>query len=239
MKKYISTILSIGLASLTCQAAIVIMDANTLNGDFEDGTGETSPRKFTQVDVWVNEGTGFDFETDAAANNLGSPSGIDTGVWNAMIDDNGLDGVRIHTVATGYSLQEGDFFNVSFDWRDAFGWEDGDQAIVRLVSFSGGGTPGNNTGIAWSFTLSDTRGAGATATWRSVSGTSQTVGNFAATNGGLLYIQAFGITGPFGTEGDFARVDNIVVTAVPEPSTYALFGGLIALVCVLRRRRMK
>jgi|GEM_PF-1641262 len=231
MKKlvYIFSILLLAQVSAV-YAATVIMDAVTLNGDFEDGTGSTS-RNFNTVDDWVNEGTGFDFETIAVQENLGSTGVIDTGAWNATIDDNGLDGIRVHTVATSYQIMEGDSFNLSFDWRDAGGWQNGDLAVVRLVSFEGA----FNSTIAWSYALSDTRSS--TAIWESESGTSPTVGSFAAANGGLLYIQVYGITGEFGTEGDFARVDNISVTSIPEPSTFLLVGGALGFFGLLRRRK--
>ena len=40
-----------------------------------------------------------------------------------------------------------------------------------------------------------------------------------------------------GTAGDFMRIDSLTLTAVPEPSIYALFAGAFALTSVMLRRR--
>lgn len=40
-----------------------------------------------------------------------------------------------------------------------------------------------------------------------------------------------------GTPGDFLRIDSLVLTPIPEPGTYALIAGALALTAVMVRRR--
>ena len=40
-----------------------------------------------------------------------------------------------------------------------------------------------------------------------------------------------------GTTGDYMSIDSITLTAVPEPSSYALIAGMLALASLMVRRR--
>ena len=40
-----------------------------------------------------------------------------------------------------------------------------------------------------------------------------------------------------GTTGDYMAIDSITLTAVPEPSSYALIAGMLALASIMVRRR--
>lgn len=207
------------MAAISAQSAI-IMDATTLNGSFENGWGTGTTRDFNDVGGvanWFNIGSGGQTATCAADTLAALPA---TG-YNAVVADYNLSGAVLHSANTGYAIQSGDSFNISFDWRDASGWEANDQIRVAVVAYDNdSATTGTQVMRMW---VSDK--VTTAATWESVSGTTAVVDQ--AVVGRTLFIQAYGVNGGAGT-GDFARVDNIVVEQIPEPATLGLvvaFGG--------------
>jgi hypothetical protein len=50
-------------------------------------------------------------------------------------------------------------------------------------------------------------------------------------------VTAFGVFADIGGGGDHFRIDNYSVTVIPEPGTFALLGGMLALAAVMVRRR--
>jgi hypothetical protein len=204
------------------------------NGDFEAGSNLT----FDGTPNWFNRGT---------AGQAGSARGDNLNLlgsdFNAVISDRYNFGTSTfgpvahsqRVTAGSYKIQGGDFFSLSYDWRDASGWEQAHDQ-VRFVLFATVNDTLAGT-VVWSETL-DSGTSSAAATWESVSQTTGTV--TLAAVGKDLFIQFYGVdlnSEGISTTTGFARVDNISVSAIPEPSTYALLGGLAALAFVTVRRR--
>lgn len=220
-------IMMLAMASAASVHATLIIGGTVKNGNFEAGFGPTTgQRTFEQVNTWWNAGTGGQ-STYGANDNLGD--GILSTGYNAIVNDNGLDGNAIHSANTGYFIQSGDYFQVAFNWRDASGWENGDVIQFRLMATDNNALNGN---IVWSQLLTANPRT-SVGTWESASLIGSAVG--AAAVGRNLFVQFYGVTGQFGTEGDFARVDNVVVQAIPEPATLGLLTGLGGSILFLRR----
>lgn len=222
MKKSMAIILSL-MTAVVVQAGI-IMDADNLNGDFEDGWG-TGARAFdaaTGVANWWNAGTGNQSAT-AANTTLSAPPASG---YNGVLADSGRGGAVLHSVNTGYTIQAGDIFTIDFDWRDAFGWEANDQVRVSLVAYSGDTLAGS---VVWEEFVNDK--VTTAATWESVTGN---ISDLTGAVGRTLFIQTYGLNGGAGT-GDFARIDNIAVSVIPEPATMGML-GLGAFFTLLVRR---
>ena len=202
MKKLL---LFITMALLTAGSvfAQVIMDADNLNGDFEDGWGP-APRAFdtgpSGVGSWYNVGSGDQTATCAHTNLAAAPASG----YNGVLSDNNTSGAVLHSVNTGVTIADGDYFEISFDWRDAAGWEANDQIRVAVVAYDTDTAAGTEVYRAWVNDKVTTA-----TTWESVSGQTAIVDPAAV--GRTLFIQAYGVNGGAGS-GDFARIDNIVVT---------------------------
>ncbi|MEO0587928.1 MAG: hypothetical protein AAF078_09840, partial [Planctomycetota bacterium] len=124
--------LTLTVAGGASAAITTIVGGTTLNGDFNDesigtGPGGAFEQTFAQTLFWENIGSG-DQSGRATRNN--NPR-VD-GTRNALVDD-GL--ARIFGLNTGYSILEGDIFNLSYQWRDAANWVDAsDQLGVTLFT---------------------------------------------------------------------------------------------------------
>jgi len=74
----------------------------------------------------------------------------------------------------------------------------------------------------------------------SITDLSATVTGLTWDNGDSLYLQfAFWrvVPGASSTSSPVLSIDDVSFTAIPEPGTYALLGGVLALACVMLRRR--
>ncbi|MEN1680961.1 MAG: PEP-CTERM sorting domain-containing protein [Planctomycetota bacterium] len=111
-----------------------IVGGTLLNGDFNDeslgtGPGGAFEQTFAQTLSWENTGTGGQVARATRNNN----PRVD-GTRNALVDD-GL--ARIFGLDTGYSILDGDVFNLSYQWRDANNWNDAlDEIAVTLFTTS-------------------------------------------------------------------------------------------------------
>ena len=193
------------------QAAIVdIVGGSLLNGDFNDDSLGTGPggafeQTFAQTLNWQNIGTGGQ---SARATRNNNPR-VD-GTRNALVDDGSL---RVFGLDTGYSILDGDIFNLGYQWRDANNWNDSlDQLAVTLFT-----------------TNDDTIGGARSVLTQSLSGLStlnatfeqfEANGVYTATPsdaGKTLFVELNGLNG--GMAGDpegVTRVDNFFLS-VGEP----------------------
>lgn len=236
MKK---TLLLTGLLSglsLTCVHGQNIV----ASGGFEDGFGSGTPRTFTETANWFNRGTGD--QTNVARRTDGSaPAGSFIGQINDRYDvvnagsnfDASAFGDITHSQKTSYTINSGDTFSFSYDWQDRFNWNDGLDEVRLALFATDDDTLGGN--VVWS-SVHDSGISTADGAFQGASGTSSTV--TAAAVDQILFVNIFGFQNNGALSGNtgFAGIDNVSV--IPEPGSFALLGGLLALGVVVVRRRL-
>jgi hypothetical protein len=230
----LSLILGITAFGLNAPAEVII-DSTTLNGSFESGSGSAQG---STIDLWA---PAFNSNNEQRIDNNAS-----LGTYSAVIGNTTLDETATTPLAdpifnglalnTGYIVGVGDTFDLSFDWIPLFKWDADDQIDFRLFTTSDNTTGGTVSEIFVSAVTGHAQGAGyQTDLDLTGIGTLQ-----AASIGQDLWIEfwsstAVGVVGD--APGEFARVDDVRLTAVPEPATFALLAGFATLGLVLYRRR--
>ncbi len=189
------------------------------NGGFEEGeAGQT----FAETPFWSSFFSEGDNSTLTIAGNTstGDLRGLASG-WSGT-------GTRQHPTqtipASAWTIAAGDFFNVSLDWRNGAGFSGELQVILRVIDAQGGlvgvlleqNDPLQTDGQYQTFSL-----------------TSGVVPEGSPLIGDGHQIQLRILNS--GPRSSFAIIDNVSLTAIPEPSA-ALLGGL-GLLALLRRRR--
>ncbi len=206
------------------QAGIII-GPGVRNGDFNDDTSATNRRSYAETPDWQNigtgdqtqEATGTDLHYDSTRNHIVAESPVRT----AAAQD------------TGHTIAAGDFFEVSYVWRDAWQWTDGgDQIAIKLFTTDDDLISGTPTTFATLLSGTST----VNSTYESVTGSATAT---AAEAGKLLFVSIDTQDGGGGADG-FARLDNfqLQVTPIPEPMTMLAVGlSLTGLGGYVRRRR--
>lgn len=206
-------------ALVTAQASTIIIDSTTLNGSFESGSG-FGPNT---ADVWISAVGAT--QTNRQTSVWDPPS---DGTYSAVLGTNS-DGTIVNGLLqnTGFNVDSGQTFDLSFDWLAASGW-DTDDAIDFRVFTTSDDTIGGSISTIYSGSVSGLQqGDGAENV--SLTGIGTVVG---ANVGRDLWIEFIGSN----NNAEFARVDNVVLTAIPEPSA-ALLAGLLCLTGAMTRRR--
>lgn len=205
----------------TATAAITLIDNSTLNGSFENGTGTTTATSWTSA-------TGHVLQRQATY--------AQSGTWSLVIgrDFAGttLNGAAINT---GYSITTGASFVLNFYRKGAFNADATDQVAWKLFTTSDntfGGTPtilfGNEVSL-----IGATSNI-ATSPYNSTGDLStSTVG--AGDVGKTLFLSFTPGTG-FAND-EFARIDSINLSVVPEPALPSML-GLAGSLWLIRRRRI-
>ena len=216
--------------SIVAGQASVIIGGDILNGNFNAGStdGDTTDDNFEATPDWLNSGGAPTMQ--ATRTNLASPDGT----RNAVLS---LTGDRVfgsELGLNGYIISAGDTFDVQYEWRDAFNWNDSlDRVEVTLFTTDDDTFTGAVTELVSDFSELST-----------ANNTYQTVDHdafYTATSGDagkrhFLYFK--GATGEGSDNNGFARFDNLtleVTSAVPEPSSAFLIS--LAGLCLMRRRR--
>jgi hypothetical protein len=179
-----------------------------LNGDFQTGKSEA----FHSTPGWYNRGTGLNQGTNARTE-LGSPG---LGAFAATINDRydaaqGKFGPLAHFQKTGHTIQAGDAFKLSYQWRPFDDFWQKSRDTVRFVLYATqddrGGSP-----VVWSATFDSDFFTGSIISMKDVTQTTEVVSLAAV--GKKLLICFFGLDTVDGVNGSshFARVDNIVIT---------------------------
>jgi len=221
--------LAFTLSTLAGQATVII-GGDILNGNLNAGSadGDTADDNFQSTPNWVNVGGATTMQ--ATRTNLPSPDGS----RNAVLS---LSGDRIfgsELGLNGYTVSEGDTFDVQYEWRDAFNWNDNlDKVAITLFT-----TDDNTiTGVATQLVV-DFSGLSTT------NNTYETVdhdGIYTATNGDdgkKLFLTFQGQSGEGSDTNGFARFDNLtleVTQVIPEPSSALLI--CLAGISLMGRRR--
>jgi len=216
--------------SIVAGQASVIIGGDILNGNFNAGStdGDTTDDNFEATPDWLNSGGAPTMQ--ATRTNLASPDGT----RNAVLS---LTGDRVfgsELGLNGYIISAGDTFDVQYEWRDAFNWNDSlDRVEVTLFTTDDDTFTGAVTELVSDFSELST-----------ANNTYQTVDHdafYTATSGDAgkrLFLYFKGATGEGSDNNGFARFDNLtleVTSAVPEPSSAFLIS--LAGLCLMRRRR--
>ena len=216
--------------SIVAGQASVIIGGDILNGNLNAGSadGDTTDDNFEATPDWLNSGGAPTMQ--ATRTNLASPDGT----RNAVLS---LTGDRVfgsELGLNGYIISAGDTFDVQYEWRDAFNWNDSlDRVEVTLFTTDDDTFTGAVTELVSDFSELST-----------ANNTYQTVDHdafYTATSGDAgkrLFLYFKGATGEGSDNNGFARFDNLtleVTSAVPEPSSAFLIS--LAGLCLMRRRR--
>ncbi|MGJ8725942.1 MAG: alkaline phosphatase D family protein [Roseibacillus sp.] len=172
----------------------LIVGGSLLNGDFNSDISTTDSRDFASTPDWFNlDGSqGQDATRNTPSNVL-----LD-GTRNAVVSDSG---VKKYALDTNYDLTEGEVLQLSYQWRDASGWDSSDQIRVTIFTTSNNTPTGVRTDLATLMSGTPT----VTATFEQFSGLFPAIPASAA--GKRLFIFFEGVDGDNGSTG-FARLDN-------------------------------
>jgi len=168
-----------------------------LNGSFEnvgaDGTGGNGVGHL--IDTWQ---TGFNVDHEQGRDNL---PGTD-GNFSAVVGSESGSGDKIGVVLnTGFVVQSGDAFDLSFKWRSAWQWDSSDSINWRLFTTSNNNTSGTVTAIASGSVSGHSDGV-----YREEVRTG--VGTVNSANVGKeLWIEIYSSTA--NSSGEFARLDEV------------------------------
>ena len=225
--------------SLNAQVPLTINNAG-----FESGTGSNTTRNFNATDNWFNRGT--DGTAEIARRLYDTTGTLASGDYVGQITDryNVLDassdfdsaafGDAVHSNKTSYTISSGDYFNIGYVWHDEFRWNNALDEVRFVLFATDTDTLGGN--VVWSSVM-DSGIRQVEDEFESVSDTSSIVSSEAV--GQLLFLNIFGFQNDGAMSGNtgYARIDNITVSVVPEPSTFTLIAGLLALCSRLVSRR--
>ena len=225
--------------SLNAQVPLTINNAG-----FEYGTGTNTTRNFNATDNWFNRGTDGTAEiarrvvdtTGTLAN--GDYVGQITDRYNVLTATSDFDsaafGDAVHSNKTSYTISSGDYFDIGYVWQDEFRWNNALDEVRFVLFATDDDTLGGN--VVWSSVM-DSGTRQVEDAYESVSDTSTVVSSEAV--GQTLYLNIFGFQNDGAMSGNtgYARIDDITVSVVPEPSNFALIAGLLALCSILVNRR--
>jgi hypothetical protein len=210
-----------GFAVMThsASAAITLISPGTgagddiKNGGFESIGGSDTYRPYSVISDW------FNYNGNAAVNVVGSDRER-TGTFGGSVAKPGLGAAADWSrpaVNTSHTVALGETFNLTFYYGSAEAWDVEDTIGVFLYS---------TAGVIWTTTVSPTQNA--------LTGgfTQFTANNIPAANIGETLFLRFE---PNAVLGEYAAIDDVTLTVIPEPSA-ALLGGL-GLLALLRRRR--
>lgn len=183
-----------------------------VNGDFETGTGNA----FYQTPPWYNCGAGL----NQGANARVDTGAVITGTHSATVIDryNTTDdkpGPIAYVQKTKHTIQEGDSFALSYEWRPSDEYWQRAKDTIRFVLFATGNDKLSGQKV-WSSVLTSDFLRSKPGSIQAVAQTSEVVNADAV--GRELFIMFYGLdTGDSETgEPHWARVDNIELRAVNE-----------------------
>lgn len=187
------------------------------NGDFEDGEGP----EFFNTPGWYNRGGGSN--QGAPARSDSRTSSVITGSYSASVNDRYITadekfGPTAHSQKTDYTIQEGDAFSLTYEWRPADEFWQRTNDTIRFVLYA---TSNDKVAgpVVWSSELTADFFKGKPENVVQVSQNTEPVTPEAV--GHNLFVMFYGIdTVNGGLDGTphWARVDNIQVSVLPKDS---------------------
>lgn len=193
-------------------AETVLIGAGLRNGNFNEDASTTDSRNFDSTPAWFNIGVGSDQTVEATRTNFPSADGT----RHAVLASGG-GGNRLHAQNTLYDMEAGDYFRVSYEWRDAGGWDPADRIEVKLFITDTDGIGGVQTDL---FTLTSAASA-VTTNYQQESFITTPVPP--AAEGKRLFV-SFAIMDGNADANDFAQLDNFELVLNPEPVSGMLIG---------------
>ncbi len=113
-------------SALAASAQTVLIGPGVRSGDFEADGDPTSPtRTFAQTLYWYNVGTGGQTQP-ATYTNLFYAGARRLGIAESALRKAAQD--------TGHTISAGDWFSVSYFWRDDWRWHANDQIAIKLFT---------------------------------------------------------------------------------------------------------
>ena len=214
-KKIILSFIKIGIiiGSLNLTQATVLIGGDILNGNLNAGNadGDTTDDNFQSTPDWVNVGGAQTMQ--CTRTNLTSPDST----RNAVLSLSGDRNFGSVFGPNGYTISAGDVFDIQYEWRDAYNWNDAlDNVAVTLFTTDDDTIEGEATPL-----VVDLSGLSTT------NNTYETVnhdGVYIATAddaGKKLFLVFAGQAGEGGDTNGFARFDNLIVE-VNTPSAVSL-----------------
>jgi len=226
------SLLSVAVLANTALGQTILVDyagrtgSNTtvLSGDF----GSTATSAGSTVTDWDPIPPLSDFEI-----NTNLASGVGTSA-NAVIGTNSSGDPLDFGLSTGYTLSEGDTFDISYMWRDAANWDDGSDLVTLELFYTDDNTlTGSRTNVfSLTSALSQSPNAWQTESANGVAGNNLTgIDSLNKT----LFIAVTTNT----DNSEFARFDNVYIQAipVPEPSVGACIVASLGFMLTFGRHR--
>lgn len=231
---------NIALATLALAASLGAQAAAFQNGSFESGVFTASPdsggttQYLSPGDLamtgWVSYGLEWNGSGTPRVGEvawLNCPGGCWTDLTaqngNKFLDLTGRSSWQYGAIYQTFDTVAGKTYQVNFSQGYSSTWSSSGAEPNLYVVAKDGATIVNDQDPAWVGFTSTTAG------W------AQRTYNFKATSGTTTLFFAGGYHG-----GDYVGLDNVSVTAVPEPETYAMMlAGLGALGFVARRRKLQ
>ena len=204
-KKIILSFIKIGIiiGSLNLAQATVLIGGDILNGNLNAGNadGDTTDDNFQSTPDWVNVGGAQTMQ--CTRTNLTSPDST----RNAVLSLSGDRNFGSVFGPNGCTISAGDVFDIQYEWRDAYNWNDAlDNVAVTLFTTDDDTIEGKATPL-----VVDLSGLSTT------NNTYETVnhdGVYIATAddaGKKLFLVFAGQAGEGGDTNGFARFDNLIV----------------------------
>lgn len=219
------TLLPLALVLSPLHAATII-DSATLNGSFENGSGSGAGSTIT----------GWTTTTDAGATLQRINNNASVGSYSAVIGRADVTGNPTNlSINTGYTIASNDAFRLTFDSKGALYAEASDQISWSLYYTSDDQPTGTIITLFSGFkTLTGATGDATTSPFSAFDFTSANVDPSAI--GKKLYLSFTPGTGF--TANEFSRIDNVVLTTVPEPGAPSLIALAFSTAFLMRKRRI-
>ena len=211
---YLVCFVSVLHLASNANASVELVGGDTLNGNFNGlitpSTVDGQP--FSNVVTWENIGTG-DQETQCTRANLNFDGSRNAVLSGGDARDFALD--TVHTISVG------EYFDISYVWRDASNWDDGsDQVRVRLFVTDDNTINGTRTDLVEDFSELSTQNS----TYEAVDHDAIYVA-VPADSGKTLFV----VIDTTASSNEFARLDNFTLevgrtytASVPNPNNNAV-----------------